>query len=256
MIEQLGLKAREIPMHPRDGLDLDAMERALRGRRIAACLAVPNFNNPLGSLMPDEHKRRLIEILARRDVPLMRTTSMATSRTTATARASRNHSIATDACFCADRFPRRSRPVIASAGSRLGRYYERVKTLKLTSTLATATLPQLRLRSSSRTAATIIISACCGEISRHSCSAAVKPWPRRFPRASSSRVPPEASFCGSNSRKSSARWNFTSARCPRKSALRRPDVFREAELWNFIRLNCGQPWTSGWRPRSQSSAGW
>ena len=70
-IEELGLKALEIPMHPRDGMDLDALERALKVRRLAACLAVPNFNNPLGSLMPDENKRRLIEILARRDVPLI-----------------------------------------------------------------------------------------------------------------------------------------------------------------------------------------
>ena len=71
IIEQLGLKALEIPMHPRDGMNLDALEQALRTRRIAACLAVPNFNNPLGSLMPDENKKRLVEILTKRDVPLI-----------------------------------------------------------------------------------------------------------------------------------------------------------------------------------------
>ena len=70
-IEELGLKALEIPMHPREGMDLDALERALRHRRVAACLAVPNFNNPLGSLMPDANKQHLVEILARRDVPLI-----------------------------------------------------------------------------------------------------------------------------------------------------------------------------------------
>jgi DNA-binding transcriptional MocR family regulator len=32
-IEELGLKALEIPMHPRDGMDLDALEHALRRRR-------------------------------------------------------------------------------------------------------------------------------------------------------------------------------------------------------------------------------
>ncbi len=70
-IEELGLKAVEIPMHPRDGMNLEALEQALKKRRIAACLAVPNFNNPLGSLMPDENKRRLVEILSRRAVPLI-----------------------------------------------------------------------------------------------------------------------------------------------------------------------------------------
>jgi DNA-binding transcriptional MocR family regulator len=70
-IEELGLKALEIPMHPRDGMDLDALERALKSRRITAVLAVPNFSNPLGSLMPDANKQRLVEILARRDVPMI-----------------------------------------------------------------------------------------------------------------------------------------------------------------------------------------
>src|ERR1700744_2263852 len=46
-IEELGLKALEIPMHPRDGMDLDALEAALKKRRVAACLALPNFNNAL-----------------------------------------------------------------------------------------------------------------------------------------------------------------------------------------------------------------
>ena len=78
-LQELGLKAAEIPMHPRDGLDLDALEQAVKARRIAACVAVPNFANPGGSLMPEEHKRRLIEILARREVPLIRTTPVQAS---------------------------------------------------------------------------------------------------------------------------------------------------------------------------------
>src|SRR4051812_17470050 len=71
VIEELGLRALEIPMHPRDGLDLVALERAVRTKRIAACLAVPNFNNPLGSLMPEENKRRLVELLGKHRVPLI-----------------------------------------------------------------------------------------------------------------------------------------------------------------------------------------
>ena len=70
-IEELGLKVLEIPMHPRDGMNLDALETALKKRRVAACLATPNFNNPLGSLMPDESKQRLAALLARRGIPLI-----------------------------------------------------------------------------------------------------------------------------------------------------------------------------------------
>ena len=71
LLEQLGLKALEIPTHPRHGLSVDALEIATRERRIAACLLVSNFNNPLGSLVPDEEKRRLVKLMAARKIPVI-----------------------------------------------------------------------------------------------------------------------------------------------------------------------------------------
>ena len=71
LLEQLGLKALEIPTHPRHGLSVDALEIASRERRIAACLLVSNFNNPLGSLVPDQEKKRLADLLAARRIPLI-----------------------------------------------------------------------------------------------------------------------------------------------------------------------------------------
>jgi DNA-binding transcriptional MocR family regulator len=52
-------------------MDLDALEAILDRQRIAAVLAVPNFSNPLGSLMPEPAKRRLVQILRARDIPLV-----------------------------------------------------------------------------------------------------------------------------------------------------------------------------------------
>ncbi|NMG74399.1 PLP-dependent aminotransferase family protein [Aromatoleum diolicum] len=71
LLEELGLKALEIPTHPRHGLSVDALEIASRERRIAACLLVSNFNNPLGSLVPDEEKRRLATLTAERGIPVI-----------------------------------------------------------------------------------------------------------------------------------------------------------------------------------------
>jgi DNA-binding transcriptional MocR family regulator len=70
-VEQLGLNVVEIPNNPVDGLDLEALETALARFPIRACLFIPNFNNPLGSCLPDEKKRRLVELLAERGVPLI-----------------------------------------------------------------------------------------------------------------------------------------------------------------------------------------
>ncbi len=70
-IEMQGLKALEIPTCPRDGIDLDALERALGLNTVSACVVIPSFSNPLGSCMPDGAKRRLVGMLAERDIPLI-----------------------------------------------------------------------------------------------------------------------------------------------------------------------------------------
>lgn len=70
-MEELGLRVIEIPAHPRTGMDLAALTRTLRRNRVAACVAIPQFNNPLGSLMPENHKKELLHLLAQRDIPLI-----------------------------------------------------------------------------------------------------------------------------------------------------------------------------------------
>jgi DNA-binding transcriptional MocR family regulator len=70
-LESLGLRALEVPCRGDTGLDLDALEGLLARERIAAVLAVPNFSNPSGSLMPEAAKRRLVRLLAERGVPLV-----------------------------------------------------------------------------------------------------------------------------------------------------------------------------------------
>jgi DNA-binding transcriptional MocR family regulator len=71
VMDVLGLNVVEIPCHARTGMDLQALERAIRRHRIAACVAIPQFNNPQGSLMPEEHKKALVAMLGKRDIPLI-----------------------------------------------------------------------------------------------------------------------------------------------------------------------------------------
>lgn len=70
-IERQGLNAIAVPTHPREGMDLGAAEQALERHRPKACWLMTNFQNPLGSLMPDEKKRDLVRLLARYQVPLI-----------------------------------------------------------------------------------------------------------------------------------------------------------------------------------------
>lgn len=70
-LERLGLKAIEVPTHPRDGIDIDALEQRLKRHKPAACWLMTTFQNPLGSLMPETKKRALVELLTRSGVPLI-----------------------------------------------------------------------------------------------------------------------------------------------------------------------------------------
>ncbi len=70
-LEVLGLQALEIPTHPREGISLNALRFAIEHHPVSACLVISNFNNPLGSCMPDDNKRELIDLLTQRDIPLI-----------------------------------------------------------------------------------------------------------------------------------------------------------------------------------------
>lgn len=71
VMESHGLKVVEIPTDPVNGLDLDYLQQAIPRFDIKACLFVNNFNNPLGSCMPDDRKKRLVEMLAKKEIPLI-----------------------------------------------------------------------------------------------------------------------------------------------------------------------------------------
>ena len=67
----LGRQVLELPTHPVTGVELDALVEHLAAGRVQACLLTPNFNNPMGSCMPEAHKRRLVQLLEDYQVPLI-----------------------------------------------------------------------------------------------------------------------------------------------------------------------------------------
>ena len=71
VMESHGLKVVEIPTDPVMGIDLDYLEKAIHKFDIKACLFVNNYNNPMGSCMPDDRKERLVEMLAEQEIPLV-----------------------------------------------------------------------------------------------------------------------------------------------------------------------------------------
>ncbi len=70
-LERMGLHAIEVPTHPREGIDLAALEAAIVRHRPKACWLMTTFQNPLGSLMPEAKKKALVALTTRHGVALI-----------------------------------------------------------------------------------------------------------------------------------------------------------------------------------------
>jgi DNA-binding transcriptional MocR family regulator len=65
ILESLNLRVLEVPASPHTGINLAALQGLLQGpERIKALIVVPNLHNPLGSIMPDANKARLVQLCA------------------------------------------------------------------------------------------------------------------------------------------------------------------------------------------------
>ncbi len=70
-IEMLGLKAIEIPTHPRTGVSLDALDVVLAQKLVKAVVLIPSAHNPLGCIMPEENRKQLVGMIRKANVPLI-----------------------------------------------------------------------------------------------------------------------------------------------------------------------------------------
>lgn len=72
IIESLNLRVQEVPASAHAGINLFALEQLLNGPgRIKALIVMPNLQNPLGSIMPDAHKARLVQLCAEHNTVLI-----------------------------------------------------------------------------------------------------------------------------------------------------------------------------------------
>jgi DNA-binding transcriptional MocR family regulator len=70
-IERLGRRALEVPTHPQHGVAVDELENLLRQHDVRACWLMTSLQNPLGATLPDAERRRLVKLLAARNIPLI-----------------------------------------------------------------------------------------------------------------------------------------------------------------------------------------
>ena len=71
IMQELGLRAIEIPADPVTGIDIDALRTALEMNSIKAIFVNSNCNNPLGCSIPEEKKKLIAGLTEEYNVPLI-----------------------------------------------------------------------------------------------------------------------------------------------------------------------------------------
>ena len=145
IIEVHGLRALEIPTNPRDGISLEALQFAIEHNPIKAVLTISNFSNPLGSCIPDDKKKELVELLARYDIPLIDNDVSGeiyfTEKRPMVTKAFDQKGLV---MLCSS-FSKDISPSLRVGWVAPGRYKAAIEWLKFTLSAATATLPQLAI---------------------------------------------------------------------------------------------------------------
>ena len=255
LIESLGMRAQEIPTHPDDGVSLDALRYAIdeheagppRGR-VKACLFVTNFNNPLGSRMPDDRKRELVELLVNRErpIPLVEDDVYGDVGFDAGGRPKVCKAFDTtgNVLLCSS-FSKTLAPGYRVGWCSPGRFQAEVERMKVTSTLATPTLPQL----------TIAEFLANGGYERHlrKIRRTYADQIRRFTQAVTAYFPPETRATRPSG--GSVLWVELPERVDamgfhdralaehRISIAPGPIFSAKCKYGHFIRINCGHPWS-------------
>lgn len=144
-LERLGLRAMEVATHADEGIDLDALEQVLQQQKPAACWLMTSFQNPLGALMPNDKKQKLVELLERHGVPLIEDDVYGELHYAATRPPpAKAYDRSGNVLHCAS-FSKCLAPGYRVGWTAPGRWLSKVQRLKLSTTLSTALPSQLAL---------------------------------------------------------------------------------------------------------------
>jgi len=144
-IERMGLRAVEVPSHPKDGIDLAAMERAIVRHKPKVCWVMTNFQNPSGSTLMEDKKKALVALITKYQVPLIEDDVYGElyfgSKRPSSAKAFDTQGLV---MHCSS-FSKCLAPGYRVGWAAPGRYIKAVDRLKLTTTVATSLPPQMAI---------------------------------------------------------------------------------------------------------------
>lgn len=130
ILQALGLRALEIPTDPRSGISLEALQVGLDTQPVKAVLMMPNVSNPVGASLSDAAKKRLVTMLAAREIPLIEDHIYADLNYEGGApRAAKAYDRTGNVMLCSS-FSKTLAPGLKSGWIEPGRWRDRIRTLK------------------------------------------------------------------------------------------------------------------------------
>jgi len=71
LLNTMNIHAVGVPTDPQHGVLPASLAAVIKKYTIKACLLIPNFHNPLGALMPDEHKKEIVQLTGKHNIPVI-----------------------------------------------------------------------------------------------------------------------------------------------------------------------------------------
>jgi DNA-binding transcriptional MocR family regulator len=245
MLRELRLNALPVPVNCTDGMDLDVLEKALRKTRVAACVSIPNFHNPIGFVMPDERKRRLIDLCAKHKVPLIEDDTYADLQHEGPRpRCLKAFDPHGSVILCGS-YSKKLAPGFRVGYIAAGRWHEPVRRLKQASTLNGALLPTLAVAEFLKNGGYDRYLRTVRQAYRHQVAKMKEAVVESFPEGICLSRPKGGYllWCELPGKVDSLKL-FQQARAAGISIAPGPMFSPTGDFRNFIRINCGYPWNT------------
>jgi len=144
-IERMGMRAIEIPTNSKTGMDVDYLASILISENIAACMVMPNFHNPLGIVMPEENKKKLVAMMTQAKKPIIESAVYNELYYADTPPSSLKKYDTEGYVLHCSSFSKTLSSAYRIGWAMPGRYRDKVENLKFVNTLSTSAIPQMAI---------------------------------------------------------------------------------------------------------------
>ena len=252
MVHDLGLKALPVPVDSVNGIDFHALKKTLDKNRVTACVLIPNFHNPVGFVMPDERKKEMTALMARRGITIIEDDIYGDLQHHDLRPRCMKSFDESDSVILCSSYSKTLAPGYRVGWIAAGRWHEKVLALKRSTTFSGSLLPTLAIAEFLKNGGYDRYLRSVRQAYRQQVSRMREAIVESFPKGIAlSR--PQGSFllwC-ELPRKVDSMELFKHARAAGISIAPGPLFSPNGGFRNFIRINCGYPWN----PQMERSVG-